>query len=176
MNSIARDFASLIKSRRQDQNLSLRALADITGLSFSGIAKLERGDITPTFDNAMRLARALGFSLDAIAMLSGNNAVSETDIGKCAPDSVAQVDYKFQTIKSGRRKNLSKISLPFEYGVVTSGVLILTSGESLRRKIIAGARLDCANLRQQTCWALAMTDTKLFWVGPPHSSGEPILS
>ena len=172
MNLIARDFASLIKSRRQDQNLSLRALADITGLSFSGIAKLERGDITPTFDNAMRLARALGFSLDAIAMLSGNSAVSEVAIRKGAPDLVAQVDYKFQKIKSGRRKNLSKISLPFEYAVVTSGVLILTSGESLSRKIIAGARLNCTNLRQQTCWALAMTDAELFWVGSPLPSRD----
>jgi transcriptional regulator with XRE-family HTH domain len=48
-----------LRSRRQEQGLSLRALAERSGLSINAISKIERGENSPTVSSLHRLATAL---------------------------------------------------------------------------------------------------------------------
>lgn len=77
-----------IKMRREELGLSLRDLADLTGLSHSYIDKLEKGidqrskkPVHPTTDTLIRLQKGLGIPmftlLDAVEML---NTVSYDDV------------------------------------------------------------------------------------------------
>lgn len=51
----------LLKSQRRLRRLSLKQLAALSGVSFSYISKLERGDVrTPTQQTMEKLATALG--------------------------------------------------------------------------------------------------------------------
>jgi transcriptional regulator with XRE-family HTH domain len=52
-----------IRSLRERQGLSLRALADRCGLSTTAISQIERGDNSPTVSSLHMLATALGVSI-----------------------------------------------------------------------------------------------------------------
>jgi len=50
--------AEVLAQRRKSCGLTLRAVASISGLSFSYISQLEMGDANPTLETIMRLAGA----------------------------------------------------------------------------------------------------------------------
>ena len=50
----------MIRSLRDKQRLSLRDLADLSGLSVNAISKIERGENSPTVSSLYQLASALG--------------------------------------------------------------------------------------------------------------------
>lgn len=56
-------FAEFLKDLRQQQGLSMQALADKAKVSKSMISKIERDEVQPTLDVAARLAKALGKTL-----------------------------------------------------------------------------------------------------------------
>jgi transcriptional regulator with XRE-family HTH domain len=58
-------FKDRLKALREAAGLSQEGLAREAGLSTSGVAKLERLPMGPSWDTAVKLANALGFSLDA---------------------------------------------------------------------------------------------------------------
>jgi transcriptional regulator with XRE-family HTH domain len=169
MSSIGQDFASQLRARRREEGMSLRELAEASGVSFSTISRIERGHFTPTYDNAVRLARTLGMRLE------GSNVSPQVGDRDASPIQAEQgggreigfitvVDLHRQSISAGRRRNLSKTSLSFDSVIVLEGVLLLQSTGRPRRKVEAGAVFDCIFLRQQVFWALAMTDSELLWV------------
>ncbi|RMH69079.1 MAG: helix-turn-helix domain-containing protein [Gemmatimonadetes bacterium] len=62
MESLQMDFdiGKRIKALREDQSLSLRALAKKCGLSFNAISRIERGENSPSVVTLHRLATAFG--------------------------------------------------------------------------------------------------------------------
>jgi transcriptional regulator with XRE-family HTH domain len=56
-------FSEQLKSRRQQQQLSLQTLSERADVSKSMISKIERGEVQPSLDVAARLAEALGTNL-----------------------------------------------------------------------------------------------------------------
>jgi len=54
-----------LRSLRQQQGLSMQALAERSGLSVNAIGRVERGESSPTVSSLHRCARALGVSLTA---------------------------------------------------------------------------------------------------------------
>ena len=54
------NVGKMIKSLRDKQNLSLRALAELSKISTNAISKIERGDTSPTVASLHQLAAALG--------------------------------------------------------------------------------------------------------------------
>lgn len=154
------EFTFLVKSRRQERKLSLRALGQISGVSYSTIGRIERADFVPTLETARKLAGALGFSLDELGALceaAGSNDITEKMI------FVEHVNVKVQHIKYRRRKNISKIVLKYQYVFIASGILKIITGYAPGYKFRAGARLSCSFLRSRNCWVLAMTDVDLIW-------------
>ena len=58
-------FKDRLKMLREAAGLTQEGLARAAGLSTSGVAKLERLPMGPSWDTAVKLADALGVSLDA---------------------------------------------------------------------------------------------------------------
>ena len=54
------NVGQMIKSLRDKQKLSLRALAELSNISTNAISKIERGDTSPTVASLHQLADALG--------------------------------------------------------------------------------------------------------------------
>jgi transcriptional regulator with XRE-family HTH domain len=57
-------FNERLKQLRKERGLSQDGLAKAAGLSTDTVAKLERPNKEPSWDTAVKLARALGVSLD----------------------------------------------------------------------------------------------------------------
>jgi len=68
-------FAKLLKTLRQNQDLSMQALADKAKVSKSMICKIEREEVQPTLDVARRLANALGKTLSQMLHTSQEASV-----------------------------------------------------------------------------------------------------
>lgn len=94
-------FAKLLKNLRQNQGLSMQALADKAKVSKSMICKIEREEVQPTLDVAGRLANALGKTLSQ--MLHASQEVSIYFI----PKSEQAIWEDAQHVK---RRNISPVS------------------------------------------------------------------
>lgn len=55
-----------LRAARSEQGLSLRALAERTGLPFSTLSKLENGKMSMTYDKLVRLAQGLGVDIGTL--------------------------------------------------------------------------------------------------------------
>ena len=61
--ALARFIAIEVLKHRTERDWSQRQLGDALGMSQPQVARLERGDITPTFDTLARVASGLGIEL-----------------------------------------------------------------------------------------------------------------
>jgi transcriptional regulator with XRE-family HTH domain len=68
------DVASRLLEIRQGRGLSLRALADVSGLSVNAISRIERGESSPTVTSLQRLASALDVPLMEFFMVDPPHA------------------------------------------------------------------------------------------------------
>lgn len=81
-------LVAAVKGKREREGLSLRALSDVVGVSFSTLARIERGDGAPDNNSKIRLlgwlgpeAEALGLTFENVAFVhfrAGKNARSST--------------------------------------------------------------------------------------------------
>lgn len=71
-----------LRRARNNQNLSQDRLAEITGLSSRYIAKIEKGEVNPSFEVLSTLKKALSISFDA--MLNPPDEQVEADIQEIA--------------------------------------------------------------------------------------------
>jgi transcriptional regulator with XRE-family HTH domain len=59
-------FGEALRSRRQENRISIRALADQVGVSPSLVSQIENGKVNPSVDTLVSLVTALGLSLDEL--------------------------------------------------------------------------------------------------------------
>ncbi|KGX84840.1 helix-turn-helix domain-containing protein [Pontibacillus litoralis] len=57
------NFATVVKEKRAEANLSYRKLSEETGISHSHIRDIENGKHTPSFENAIKLASTLDINV-----------------------------------------------------------------------------------------------------------------
>jgi transcriptional regulator with XRE-family HTH domain len=75
-------FGPRIRTLRRNAGLTLQELGQRTGIGFSTISKVEKGQLSPTYENILRLAQGLGvdvaelFSPDPSTMMSGRRSVT----------------------------------------------------------------------------------------------------
>ena len=55
-----------LRTLRTDRKLSLRALADLSGVHFVSLAKMEGGTLDPRLSSVQRVAKALGVSVSEL--------------------------------------------------------------------------------------------------------------
>jgi ribosome-binding protein aMBF1 (putative translation factor) len=60
--TLAREVAVKVTKYRAENGLSQRALAQQLGMKQPAIARLEAGDVTPSIETLLRLARGLGLA------------------------------------------------------------------------------------------------------------------
>lgn len=56
-------LGSRIKEAREDKGISIRVIADITGINKSQIVRIESGQSDPHYTTLLRIARGLGMRL-----------------------------------------------------------------------------------------------------------------
>jgi len=67
-------FGDGLRERREKQDLSLRALADLAGMSYTYISDMERGRRVPSLTTIIRLAVALDCKVtDLVGMFDKKN-------------------------------------------------------------------------------------------------------
>ncbi|MFC1765492.1 helix-turn-helix domain-containing protein [Planctomycetota bacterium] len=79
-------FAEHLKHIRQLKSLSQGDLAKLTGLKPAAISHLETGQQKPSFDTLVKLADALGVSMDCLFDREADNANSPTASSKLLKD------------------------------------------------------------------------------------------
>jgi len=67
-----------VRQLRQDIGYSLRQLADVSGISYSAISKIENNQLSPTYDSLIRLAR--GLKCDLVDLF--NEPVARAPLGR----------------------------------------------------------------------------------------------
>jgi transcriptional regulator with XRE-family HTH domain len=60
------NFVGKIKKELRRQKLTQQELADRTGLAYSTISRMMNGHHTPTIENCMRIATAMGLSPEIV--------------------------------------------------------------------------------------------------------------
>lgn len=110
-------FGQRIKERRQELELSLRDLAELTNLSATFLSNLERGRANPTLSSALSISHALKIALPRLlADTSADNMVVRGDRrGRVVfPDT--HVSYEVLTPQVTRKMVLFRVCLAPEVG------------------------------------------------------------
>ena len=91
-------FGPRVRRLRHRSGLTLQELGARSGLAFSTISKVEKGQISPTYENVLRLAEGLDvdvaelFADETVAMASGRRSV--TRAGEGVRHETAQYEYR----------------------------------------------------------------------------------
>jgi transcriptional regulator with XRE-family HTH domain len=72
-------FGPKIRELREARGISLRRLAKRSGISKSGLSKIERGDVTPDLERVERIAAGLGFTLGQLMGGADARGIEERD-------------------------------------------------------------------------------------------------
>ena len=65
-NDVLSVLGARLKTARKERNLTQERLAELSGRSARHIAKIEKGDVNPSFEALFTLVKALGVSFDSI--------------------------------------------------------------------------------------------------------------
>ena len=65
-NDVLSVLGTRLKAARKGRDLTQERLAELSGLSARHIAKIEKGDVNPSFEVLSTLVKTLGVSFDAI--------------------------------------------------------------------------------------------------------------
>ena len=76
-NSVLPVLGERLKKARKDRGLTQEQLAERAGLSTRHIAKIEKGDVNPSFEVLSTLVKTLGVSFDAIFDPASKQAEAE---------------------------------------------------------------------------------------------------
>ena len=165
MQMSSKGFSLLLREKRVSKKMSIRGLGRLTVIDFTTIAKIEKGEFGTTLDSAIRIAKALDFSLDDACSPFRTYDKHLSEQKQKETKFLNPINFKFQTIKQGRRKNISKLAVPFHSVILIQGILLLLTGPKSRLRVPRGTLIDCRHLIESLTWALAMSDAELFWIG-----------
>ncbi|MCY0893073.1 MAG: helix-turn-helix domain-containing protein [Acidibacillus sp.] len=81
------DFGRLLKELRLQKNMSLRDLAEKTGVSYSFIGSMEKGRYKPSRDTVIQLAKFLNCDVDDLLVSAGFAPTKIIDITPSKSDT-----------------------------------------------------------------------------------------
>lgn len=70
------DLGTVVREARLDMGLTLRKVAENTGISFSQISKIERGEHNPSKEKAIKLAHTLNIRPELMSRLLGYEIIN----------------------------------------------------------------------------------------------------
>ncbi|MCS0495600.1 helix-turn-helix domain-containing protein [Ancylobacter mangrovi] len=96
-----------LKLVRQDSGLTLADVAQRTGVSVSNLSKIERGEVSPSFDVVIRLCEGLGIAIEQFVTPGLKPTVSgrktQTERGQGVPFSTEQYAYLAHSTEISRK-------------------------------------------------------------------------
>jgi transcriptional regulator with XRE-family HTH domain len=111
-----------VRALREAMDLSLRDLAERSGVSAPMLSQVERGETSPTLQVAKRIATGLELRLSQLLRLDEDGAVSVVRVGERRHGPGAVTGHSYQILTPplpGQRAELSRHAL--EPGAVTGG-------------------------------------------------------
>jgi len=167
------DLGRLLRTRRQETGLSVRAVAERTGLSPSTVSRIENGLFLPTLETGARLAHVIGVALSDLPGFGRKNDLpfdASVGQGKSQASSLREATspavIRLQDLLPGTRKNLRKVASrqPYRFLVVLRGRVEVRGRDGSWVLLAPGMKLDCNILRRDTFFAEAVEPTELLWV------------
>jgi len=162
-----------IKALREAGGLSLRDLADRTGVSAPMLSQVERGETSPTLATAGRIAQGLELSLSQLLRLDegGSVAIVRRDDEKPAKDTKGHRAETLTPSLPGQRAELSRHTL--DAGAATGGPDDPPSHEPGAREIAHVERGVIALCIDGERHELQAGDTVTFDADLPHHFENP---
>lgn len=110
-----------LKLVRQETGLTLVEVAQRTGVSVSNLSKIERGEVSPSFDVVIRLCEGLGIAIEQFVTpgpkLTVSGRKTQTLRGQAVPFSTEQYEYFAHSAEISR-----KSMIPLEMWVTARSV------------------------------------------------------
>ncbi len=167
-------FASQIYSRRKEMGLSLRDIARLSGIAASSISRIENGRLSPTLDNATKLAAVLNLDPPLGNMhvdLDRASALPRPEVQEGVQESSEEVvvyrKIGSTTLHGGIRRNLSRIAARngYETAVLLRGALQLQTNNGFKKNLKPGATINCKIISKHTFFGIAAEEAELLWIG-----------
>lgn len=86
-DQMAAPVGERLKAIRLEKSLTLTEVAELTSVSTSNLSKIERGDVSPSFDVVMKICHGLGVAIEQFvkpgpkASVSGRKTVTLSGMG-----------------------------------------------------------------------------------------------
>ncbi|MCP4044826.1 MAG: cupin domain-containing protein [Gammaproteobacteria bacterium] len=152
-----------IRNLRSSEGLSLRALAELSGLSTNAISLIERGDNSPTVSSLHSLANALRVPVTAFFEEHGDGQVVHTKKNRRPSSETAGV--RMQSLGSGLpNQQIEPFLMTIESESSSTSSQITHGGEELVY-VLKGA-LTCTIKEEE--YRLEKGDSLLFLASQPH--------
>ena len=152
-----------IRELRTKKGLSLRALAELSGLSTNAISLIERGDNSPTVSSLHSLATALVVPITAFFEQHADGQVIHLKKNQRPTSETAGV--KMENLGSGLpNQQIEPFLMTIEPGGSSTSSQIIHSGEEL--VYVLGGSLVCRINEQE--YRLEKGDSLLFLASQPH--------
>jgi transcriptional regulator with XRE-family HTH domain len=152
-----------IRELRTNKGLSLRALAELSGLSTNAISLIERGDNSPTVSSLHNLAAALAVPITAFFEQNADGQVIHLKKNRRPTSETAGV--KMENLGSGLpHQQLEPFLMSIAPGGSSTSGQITHSGEELVY-VLKGALVSRINDKE---YQLEEGDSLLFLASQPH--------
>ena len=152
-----------IRELRTQKGLSLRALAELSGLSTNAISLIERGDNSPTVSSLHSLATALAVPITAFFEQHADGQVIHLKKNQRPASETAGV--RMENLGSGLpNQQIEPFLMTIEPGGSSTSGQITHSGEELVY-VLGGSLVSRINEQE---YRLEMGDSLLFLASQPH--------
>jgi transcriptional regulator with XRE-family HTH domain len=178
------DLARRVRALRSKSGMTLKELSARSGISISALSKLENGQLSPTYENIVRLARGLAVDITALfaddvpTAVTGRRSITRKGAGvRC---ETANYDYEMLCTDLARKQMIPLLARVKAKEVKAFGPLIAHEGEEviyvLSGKIVLHTEYyeprlletgDCAyfdSTMQHGCVTQGVEDAVVFWV------------
>lgn len=178
------DLARRVRALRSRAGITLKQLSERSGISISALSKLENGQLSPTYENIIRLARGLDvditalFSDDVVTTSTGRRSVTRKGEGvRC---ETRNYDYEMLCTDLARKQMMPLLARVKAREIKSFGPLVSHEGEEviyvLSGRIVLHTEFyeprlleagDCAyfdSTMQHGCVAQGLEDATVFWV------------
>jgi transcriptional regulator with XRE-family HTH domain len=178
------DLARRVRALRGKSGLTLKELSARSGISISALSKLENGQLSPTYENIVRLAQGLAADITALfedsvpAAVTGRRSITRKGAGvRC---ETANYDYEMLCTDLARKQMIPLLARVKAGELKAFGPLIAHEGEEviyvLSGKIVLHTEYyeprlleagDCAyfdSTMRHGCVTQGVDDAVVFWV------------
>jgi transcriptional regulator with XRE-family HTH domain len=178
------DLARRVRALRAKSGMTLKELSVRSKISISALSKLENGQLSPTYENIVRLAHGLAVDITALfvdsvpAPVTGRRSITRKDAGvRC---ETANYDYEMLCTDLARKQMIPLLARVKANELKAFGPLIAHEGEEviyvLSGKIVLHTEYyeprlletgDCAyfdSTMRHGCVTQGVEDAVVFWV------------